>query len=119
MLTKDEQIKALLTGRAFELATHTLGCSRMTSHSYSEVFTVSRPDIDDYVQRYGIPMDRVSTADDHSEGIHFVRRGSTWVLYWQERGARYDEHEFTDEATAQRTLVDSLLNTSGTGIRYA
>jgi hypothetical protein len=108
----------LLTGKAYELATHVLGASPMTERSYEEVFTVTRAEIERYITAHSIPMDRVSTNRDSRESIHFIRTDSGWELYWYERGCVLGHKTFADESHAQHALVDLLLASSGTGIKF-
>jgi hypothetical protein len=118
-MSKENQIYALLTGSGYAYATKALGVSHMAHRSYGEVFSVTRADIDAYVDMNGIPMDGVLTSDDAREGIHFVRQEDRWTIYWAERGQRYSEEFFTSEVQARAALVTCLLRSSGTGLDFS
>ncbi|HVF10624.1 MAG TPA: hypothetical protein VNA16_07470 [Abditibacteriaceae bacterium] len=116
--SKEEQIHALLTGKAYELAIKTLNVHDMSEHQYEEVFTVTREDIDDYVRLHGVPMDRVITEADGGEGIHFIRQNGMWLVYWWERGEKWAETKHRTEKGAIQGLVNFLLDRTATGINY-
>lgn len=120
MVSKDEQIEALLSHTALEMACRELKVSHMARSSYSDVFAVTRREIDDYVAKNGFPRNAFCGIDGpHGcEGIHFLQRGCEWILFWLERGVNYDEKHFPTEEEGRKALIDWLINTAGTGINF-
>lgn len=114
----EEQIIAVLTGTARELATRVLGVPDMSNHSYAEVFTITRADVETYVAKKGLPeqvLKRLVTEDSVAEGLHLVRGTLHWRVYWCERGNRYDEMRFLKRRDAERYVVQQLLAFAGIG----
>ena len=120
MATKEEQIEALLNCKALELACRELNVSHMARSSYTDVFTVTRQEIDEYIRINGIPKNRYCTrSDSHPcEGIHLVGKKDSWHLYWLERGIVSGEEIFSDYQEAQKRLLDWILGMAGTGIDF-
>jgi hypothetical protein len=120
MANKIEQIEALLNHRAYDLATKELEKSNMARSSYEDVFTVTRKEIDAYVKDNGIPEHVYCTIDGPHmcEGIHLVKRGSKWHLFWLERGIESEPELFENDFEAKKSLLDWILNTAGTGIDF-
>ena len=119
MATKDEQIRALLEGRTYELATQELGIPKLTASTYAQVFIVTRDEIDNYVARNGIPSNRYHTNDSFNDGIHFLFDNGAWRVYDRERGIKFNEQLFANEETARKEVVTMLLQVSGTGLKFA
>jgi len=120
MISKTDQIEALLHHKAYDVATATLGISHMCKSPYSKVFNVTRDDIDNYVAEHGLPGEAFCTVDGPHmcEGIHLVKRDKTWRLFWLERGIASGEETFQSEIEAKHRLLDWILNTAGTGIDF-
>lgn len=119
--TKDEQIRALLSGglATFELATKTLGVKHMVRHSYREVFNVTREDIDAYVRDHGLPKIWCDIPDHiWGQGLEFWQKNGKWYLYWLEKGEWSGLQVFDDEQKAKEALLDFILSMSGTGIDF-
>jgi hypothetical protein len=119
--SKDEQIKAILSGpkASYDLALEILGVKHMARHSYAEVFTVSRKEIDEYVKEHGLPKVWCDIPDHiWGEGLEFWEKDGKWHLYWLEKGQRHDEQIFADEQTARDALLNWILGMSGTGIDF-
>jgi hypothetical protein len=112
-------IRALLEGRAYDLATKELGVSSLTASSYAQVFTVSRTEIDAYVVRNGLPSNRYHTTDSFTDGIHLLFHGGVWLVYDREREIKFNEQTFTSEEMARNEIVTMLLRISGTGLKFA
>jgi hypothetical protein len=118
MASDKELIEAVLQRRAYELATRELGVSHMARHQYSEVFTITRQAIHAYVADHGLPQGCFCAKDGpHGcEGLHFVRRGNGWVIFWLERGVAYNEQMFDSEQDAKTALVDFIIGSAGAGL---
>lgn len=120
MDNKNQQINALLRVNALKFALETLGVTTMRNHKYSQVFTVTRAEIDAYVAEHGIPAGGYDPDPrSRTDGLHFFRKGDNWLLYFQERGTKQDLQTFTDEKEAQSALVDWLLKSNLTGIDFS
>lgn len=120
MISKSDQIKALLNHKAYELATCELKKSHMALSKYEDIFTVSRSDIDLYIAKNGIPKHTYCTIGGLHicEGIHYIKRGMKWHIFWYERNIKFNEQEYTSEKEAEKILVDLILDTAGTGINF-
>jgi len=119
MVDKDEQIKALLIGRAYDLATKVLGVSDMTKSSYADVFTVTRKEVEDFVRRNGFPSGSFYQREGYYEGLHCIHEeGNRWRVYWLERGVKYDERTFHNEEAVIQELISRCLGRTGTGIYF-
>lgn len=123
MDSKDLQVRALLTHRAFELCCQVLNVSTMDSHSYKKVFTVTREEIDHWIAVHGLP--HWNEADGtHPYGwanLHLYTRAldGQWTVSWEERGELYEEGVFEHREDAEDALVTLILNSAGTGIDFS
>ena len=117
-VSKEVQIIALLTGGAFDLACEVLGVDSMMHHEYSEVFTVTRQDIDEYVAKYGVPPGGYNSTGSICEGINYYYDGECWHLIEMERYIHFYDRTFTNEAEAQKELVNLLLQRTGNGMKW-
>lgn len=114
---KDEQVEALLSGRAQELVSRLCG-DPWPDGAYEAVFTVSRRDLADYVARKGVPSEAYVGADEAGlDGwMHCVPEEDGWHVYWLERGSKDAERVFESEEQALQALAYEVLRRSGTGI---
>lgn len=53
-----------------------------------------------YFGRLGIPASRYGLGRDQDNSLCVVRHADAWIVYFSERGARWDEVSFDTEATA-------------------
>jgi hypothetical protein len=114
----EEQIRALLEGRCFELACRELGVTEMRHHDYAKVFTVTRADIDHFVQKNGLPASHVRYSPSSYDGVYLLKQNTSWVTYYQERGIRFNEVEHSSREGATERALTLLLESSGTGLRF-
>jgi hypothetical protein len=115
----DEQISALLCGRALDLAQRWTGRERLEGHEYAEVFTVTRADVHAYVEQFGVPNGAWSAQPGVSDGLYMIQVAEGYEIYFQERGARFDAGLgtlFKSVSAAQAALTDYLLAMSGCGL---
>lgn len=112
----DEQIRALLCGRARELACRVLNVRKMDGRSYAEAFSVTRDQVLEWVARHGLPEGVVHDQDDESaQGFSIVRTGLRWEVVYRERTSRDSWGKFFRRKDAELAAADALLVFCGTG----
>ena len=116
MVDKETQIKILLCGNPLKFACKTLGVKDMENHTYSEVFTVSKEEIYEYVLINGIPENYSTSRYSMSDGFHFFEEDGVWYTCFRERGYIYDDNFFNNHELGQKYIVNTLLKLSGTGL---
>jgi hypothetical protein len=115
-LLPDDQIRALLTGRAFSIVRAMSGDRQLSGKEYAQVFTVSRSDVLAYVRQHGFPKGSYSDRPRITDGPYMVEEEGKYVVYHQERGIRVDEASYSNKALADEAMVNLLLGLSGTGL---
>jgi hypothetical protein len=116
--TATEQIEALLTSRALELAESVVGRVSSTS-DYLAVFSVTTSDVLRYVAAHGVPESSYRSAPDTWDGRYCHRERGTWWVYRQERGSRFSKQgPFEARRQALAAVAVDILHTSGTGIDF-
>ena len=117
MTEKEEQIRVLLAGNPLEYACKKLDVEDMREHRYSEVFTVTRQEVQEYVREHGLPVDiSFSSLASPQDGLFFYESGGEWLVYFGERGKRFDSRTFDSYNEALPCVVDWLLKLSGAGM---
>jgi hypothetical protein len=116
MVDKETQIKILLSGDPLRFACKTLGVKDMSNNKYSEVFTVIKEDIYEYVSNNGIPQNISTSRNSLSDGFHFYEEDGRWHTCFMERGIIFDENVFDDFKIGQKHIIDTLLKLTGTGL---
>ena len=116
LLSSQEQIETLLTGKAFSLVWSLFGRKQLSGKEYGEVFTVSRQEVLDHVRQHGFPKGSYCDQPRSAEGPYMLEENGVYVIYYQERGVRAGEARYTDSASMQAAMVDLLLGLSGTGL---
>jgi len=116
LVEKETQIKILLCGNPLKFASNKLGVKDMQNHNYSEIFTVSKKEIYEYVSINGIPQDYSTSRNSMTEGFHFFEEDGKWYTCFRERGNIYNDEVFNDYELGQKYIVNTLLKLSGTGL---
>lgn len=109
-LSAREQMCALLTGRAFEVA------ATYNVSDYATLFTLSVEEIHEYVALNGLPDGAVMTAPDSRDGLYLVEGDGKFRVYWQDRGIVMVEHVFSVRKAAAKAAVDELLINGSRGL---
>ncbi|MBL7181340.1 MAG: hypothetical protein ISS65_14210 [Desulfobacterales bacterium] len=117
MYTKDKKIKALLTGQACKIMENALG-DKATTNSYKDFFDVKRNEIDEYIERNGVPTGSYKKLTSMKDGYYLIFENGLWGVYYQERNIVFSKKEFKKEKEAVDYLVTLLLNASGTGLEF-
>ena len=115
-LPVEEQIRALLQGRGFDMARSLFGLTVLSGNEYAKVFTVKREEVLAYVQEFGFPPGCYYDRPRQGDGPYMLEDEGEYVIYCQERGQRLDETRHKSKAKAQAIMVDLLLGLSGTGL---
>jgi hypothetical protein len=112
----DQQILALLTGRAFQLARDWTGKTELNGREYQEVFTVTSDAVHRYVSEHGLPGEAWSDQPRSHDGLYMVETAGRFRVYYQERGIEFDEVTYASRREAQTALVNQLLAHGGAGL---
>jgi hypothetical protein len=115
-LSADEQIKILLEGRAFKTAQSLLGGRTPTNGDYAKLFTVTRRDVQAYVRAHGLPPRACFSRPGGSDGNYLIEEDGYFVVYYQERGGRFEEFRYAERKEAELVMVGMLLGPSGIGL---
>lgn len=113
---KETQIKILLSGNPLKYASKKLGVKDMQDNNYSEIFTVSKKEIYEYVSINGIPQDYSTSRYSMTDGFHFFEEDGNWYTCFRERGFIYNDEVFNNYELGQKYIVNTLLKLSGTGL---
>lgn len=112
-----EQVEALLTNRVYDLVARHLGMSSFPSSSYAQVFTLTREEIAEHIQK------QVLVLEDYSakyHGLWLLRTSTGWAVqqyYPPEKcPAEYIDTPFSSEAEARRELFRRVLRNTQTGL---
>lgn len=119
--TPENQVKALLNHRAFAYTVRILGVDNMQNHDYSEVFTITRSEINAIIRQAGL-LSRVLSEKgvvNNSEGMQFQKIEGNWYLYHKERGLCDEPQVFNNDDEAHNAVITMLLNSTGTGIDFS
>ncbi len=116
MTETEKQIVTLLSGNPLKFACEKLGVRDMSKHSYSQVFTVTRSEVYEYVRKYGIPQNYSNSRNSLTDGFKFFEEDGKWYCCFRERGICFDEKELDNYDTGLIYITDMLLRLSGTGI---
>jgi len=112
-----EQVDALLKGRAVELVKSKYGSFHPAA--FSEVFTITRAEILDYL-RCNYKLEQVvRMKPGHDGGFYAIPAGRNYQVYEQyEKGPKYDRGVVSVELKVWALFVDYLVRTSGTGLDF-
>jgi hypothetical protein len=111
-----QQVEALLKDRAYDLVKSKYGAFH--PEAYSEVFTVTRAEILDYL-RCNYKLNQVAkTQSGKDDGFYAISERDGFRVYWQERATRIDFGVVSSEVKAWAVFVEYLIRTSGTGLSF-
>jgi hypothetical protein len=117
---KAEQIKALIYHKAYALAMQYAGRDKSGSPQYSKVFNVTRADIKEYIKSHytldNLPFARSSPTQE--DGIYLIPVKNGYEMYDQERGIRFPSTKVHSDDEAWLIVIDHILRTSGTGLKW-
>lgn len=71
-------------------------------------------DLKALLARVGVDDSLVGYHEDENEGLRLVHDGERWIVFFSERGARWDERRHIDESKAcldvlTRVFTDSVV----------
>lgn len=112
LVDKEKQIEILLYGNALAFACEILGVKNMKNNKYSEVFTVSKEDVYEYISTHGLPQSRHSL----NEGFYYFKEEGKWHTFFRERGSIYNEKNFDSDELGKKYIAHTLLQLAGTGL---
>ena len=115
-ISRDEQIRVLLLGKAYDTVRMLFPGKQLTGSDYKEVFNVTRIEVVEYVKCHGFPPGAYSGRQGNCDGPYLIEEESTYVVYYQERGVRFDETRHETREDADEVLIALLLGLSGTGL---
>lgn len=115
-IPRDEQIRLLLQGKAYGTVRALFPGKQLTGGEYKEVFTVKRNDVIEYVKREGFPSGSYGHRPGGGDGPYMIEEAGEFIVYYQERGIRFDEVRRARREEANEVLIDLLLGLSGTGL---
>jgi hypothetical protein len=118
--SKDEQIEALINGRAYELVLRFAGLDESGGPRYSEVFKVTKDEIKEYITRHytlnNIPL--IHSSPSREDGIYLIPIHDGYEFYDIEHGIRFTGKKVDSEDEAWSIVIDYILGTSGTGMKW-
>lgn len=114
----EEQITALLTGKASELVQQCVAHDMLGPKSYEEVFSLSKKEILDYLERHRRIEDVVFVCPGSRDGFYAVQTSSGFRTYEQYQGLKANDGLVLDEHEVWKKFVDYLVRTSGTGLTF-
>ena len=88
----------------------------MKNSRYSDVFTVSREEVVEYVLKHGIPENELTRNKTYVEGFHFFKEDGKWKTFFYERGITSHEKNFEDDTEAKKYITLTLIQLAGTGL---
>lgn len=118
--SKAEQIEAILYGVAYDLTMKYAGRDQSGHPQYSKVFTVTRKEIEEYLQEhYSLnTLPGTHSSASHHDGLYIMSDSSGYRVYHQERGIKFAEKVVRSEEEVWQLYVDWNLRTSGTGLKW-
>jgi hypothetical protein len=115
-IPNDEQIRALLQGKALDLVRRLNAGRASTGNEYAQVFTVTREEVIEFVKQQGFPKGSYYDRPTVNEGPYLTEEEGLYVVYYKERGVRCGESKHNSKSEALPVMVDLLLGLSGTGL---
>lgn len=112
----DEQIQMILEGRAIRFAQERLGLKSPGASDFAKLFNVSRQDIQAYVRTHGLPTRACFRRPGSADGNYLIQEDGSYVVYYQERGCRFDEFRYGNLKDAELVLAGMILGPSGIGL---
>ncbi len=120
MPSNSEQIESLIHDRAYYLTIKYSGRDEAGRPKYKEVFTVTRGEVLKYVKQhyrlYDLPFTHSVVGNE--DGLHLLKIGSEFKVYYQERGICFHETIVESEEEAWKAYVDHMLRSSATGLKW-
>lgn len=116
--SKAEQIEALLHHKAGKLLLECRPHDEANEPQYIEIFNVTRKEIEKYAKQHYKMSDLISVSPGLEDDFYVIPIPDGYLTYYQTREIRFDEIVVKSEDEAWKLLVDFMLLTSGTGIKF-
>lgn len=115
----EEQIRAILGWNTFRWAVDQLPPDvSIEDVTFVDLISVTRGDVERWVERHGFGGTAVREVDNGVEGLHLLQEDDGWVVFYSERGQRNFERRFGESAEARSWVVDDLYDSARTSLNH-
>jgi len=116
--TKQEQIEALIHHQAYDLVMKYAPSEELDEEAYTQVFTVKRKDVLNYVAQHCQLKDLVHMGQSNRDGFYAIPVKGGFRVYEQYNTIKTEEQIITEELGVWKQFVDYVLRTSGTALDF-
>ncbi len=116
LINKDEQINQILSILTWGIEKYVFQKTGKTSFSASdlrELYHITKQDIFNYIEEYGLPEELCKTSPSQKDGMYFFEHPNEFEVFYQEKACKFDVKRFDNQKDAIRYLVDEKIYHSG------
>jgi hypothetical protein len=115
--TRQEQAKAIIAGKALEMASEMLGRRATTGSDFAEALTVERIDLLTEIRNHEELMALGRPHAGPKNGLYVLFRSGTYTVYQQHDGMPYEVFADLDFDDARDAAIDCLVMMNGIPFR--
>ena len=117
--SKEEQIKAIIDHRAYDLIMKYTPPEKLSSEAYAEIFSIKRDEILDFLVRNYQLGDLIPKKSMQKDGFYAIPVEGGFNCYEQYDGLKAKKNLVVDVLGVWKKFVDYVIRTSGTGLEFS
>jgi hypothetical protein len=115
---KEEQIRALIEHRAYDLVRRYAGAGALDGKAYQDIFSITKKDLLTFLQENHHIHDIIPQRKSKSDGFYAIPTKKGYETYEQYDNHKTKSKELTNPQDVWSEYVDYLIRTSGTGLTF-